>query len=125
MFNISPPPRGRLAALVLPKPPWGEGLLHEVASLSASKPAGGGLDAQAAEATAARRGVGAIAKVPDAGAAPPVELPQGPRSPAEAAGAAPRNALLLSSKVSGSVSPFAARCVIVKPLRLTVSLVEA
>ena len=76
--------------------------------MSASKPAGGGLDAQAAEATTG--GVNAIAEVPDAGAAcgataeglgaPPVELSHGSRS----------------SKVSGSVSPFAARRLIVKPL---------
>ena len=106
-----------------PKPPWGEGLLHRVASLSASKPAGGGLDAQAAEATTG--GVNAIAEVPDAGAAcgataeglgaPPVELSHGSRSPAQAAGLASRSALIISSKVSGSVSPLAARSLIVKP----------
>ena len=91
--------------------------------MSASKPAGGGLDAQAAEATTG--GVNAIAEVPDAGAAcgataeglgaPPVELSHGSRSPAQAAGLASRCALIISSKVSGSVSPLAARSLIVKP----------
>ena len=91
--------------------------------MSASKPAGGGLDAQAAEATTG--GVNAIAEVPDAGAAcgataeglgaPPVELSHGSRSPAQAAGLASRCALIISSLVSGSVSPSAARCLIVKP----------
>ena len=90
--------------------------------MSASKPAGGGLDAQAAEATTG--GVNAIAEVPDAGAAcgataeglgaPPVELSHGSRSPAQAAGLASRCALILASKVSGSVSPLAARSLIVK-----------
>ena len=99
----------RLTKKLFPKPPWGEGLLHRVASLSASKPAGGGLDAQAAEATTS--GVNAIAEVPDAGAAcgataeglgaPPVELSHGSRSPAQAAGLASRCALIISSKVSG------------------------
>ena len=85
-----------------------------VASLTASKPAGGGLDAQAAEATTGRREVDAIAEVPHVGAAcgvtaeglgaPPVELSHGSRSPAEAARLA-----------SSLVSPLAARSLIVKP----------
>ena len=81
--------------------------------MSASKPAGGGLDAQAAEATTG--GVNAIAEVPDAGATCGATAEGFGAPPVEHRPWASRCALIVSSKVSGSVSPLAARSLIVKP----------